>query len=200
MNDDEWEAMLKRVAERQGRSAPPPVTTANFQRLPTIVASQRPQPIDYGLTRDDLNLYGSWESCRLDDGKTIRCIGTRPDDRYKEGRRWFASLRWRGRMQALCGLGWCALVYGGLMIYGGWWVFGLYLLAFGSVCMLPAIIPLMIIERLRKRARPTLEKYWEALHAYDDNKAAAEAAARKAAHDAELRKRSYWTVPRWLRI
>jgi hypothetical protein len=68
MNDDEWEAMLKRVAERQGRSAPSPVTTANFHRLPTIVASERPQPIDYGLTHDDLNLYDNsrtWWWCEL---------------------------------------------------------------------------------------------------------------------------------------
>jgi HJR/Mrr/RecB family endonuclease len=39
---------------------------------------------------------------------------------------------------------------------------------------------------------PALEAYWQALHAYDANKAAAEAAAREAARDAELRKRSYW--------
>ena len=50
----------------------------------------------------------------------------------------------------------------------------------------------MVIKRLRTRASPALKKYWQALHAYDDNKAAAEKAAREAARDAELRKRSYW--------
>jgi Restriction endonuclease len=92
-------------------------------------AALRPQPIDYGLTYDDLNLY-NWPtiwSCRLDDGKVIQCLGTRSDDNYKDGRRWFSVLH-----------------------------------------------------------------YWQALHRYDKEKAAAEAAARAAARDAELRKRSYW--------
>jgi len=55
---------------------------------------ERFQPIDYGLTYDDLNLY-NWPtiwSCRLDDGNVIRCLGTRPDDKYKKGRRWFGVL------------------------------------------------------------------------------------------------------------
>jgi Restriction endonuclease/GYF domain 2 len=159
----------------------------------------RPQPIDYGLTYDDLNLYSDvpwtkvWRS-RLKDGKVITCIGTRPDDTYKQGRRWFASLLcWSGHMEALLGLGFYALLFGAFMIWGKQTrVIGLCLLAFGSVCVLPTIIPGMIITRLRKRASPALEKYWQALHAYDDNKAAAEEAARKAARDAELRKRSYW--------
>ena len=160
----------------------------------------RPQPIDYGLTYDDLNLYSkldffpSW-SCRLKDGKVIPCIGRRPDDTYKQGRRWFASLpRWSERLGCLGLLAFYALLFGAFMIWGKQTrVVGIVLLAVGSVCVLPAIVPGMLITRLRKRASPALEKYWQALHAYDDNKAAAEEAARKAARDAELRKRSYWT-------
>ena len=60
------------------------------------------------------------------------------------------------------------------------------------MCLLYAIVPGIMLKRLRERASPSLEAYWQALHAYDDNKAAAEAAARKAVRDAELRKRSYW--------
>jgi hypothetical protein len=69
---------------------------------------------------------------------------------------------------------------------------GFSLLGVGFVCLLRAIVPGMVIKRLRKRGSPALEKYWQALHAYDHNKAAAEKAAREAARDAELRKRSYW--------
>ena len=56
---------------------------------------ERPQPIDYGLTYDDLNLYSDLRTtwwCRLGDGKPIQCLGTRPDDKYKKGRRWFSLL------------------------------------------------------------------------------------------------------------
>jgi hypothetical protein len=158
----------------------------------------RPQPIDYGLTYDDVNLYNNlrapWD--RPIEGKYINCIGTRPDDTYTQGTRWFASLlRWSGRIEALMILGTYALPLGGIIMFvGKQTVIGLCLLALGSVCLAPTIIATMIITRLRKRGRPTLEKYWEALHAYDNNKAAAEAAARAAARDAELRKRSYWTL------
>ena len=39
---------------------------------------ERPQPIEYGLTFDDLILYNQeWPKtwlCRLDDGKVIQCL------------------------------------------------------------------------------------------------------------------------------
>ena len=69
----------------------------------------------------------------------------------------------------------------------------LSVLGFGLVCLLYAVLPGMVIKQLRKRASPGLEAYWQALHRYDQEKADAEAAARAAARDAELRKRSYWT-------
>ena len=69
---------------------------------------------------------------------------------------------------------------------------GLITLGSGLLCLLCAILPGVAFKRLRKRASPALEAYWQALHKYDEEKAAAEAAACKAARDAELRKRSYW--------
>jgi restriction endonuclease Mrr len=69
---------------------------------------------------------------------------------------------------------------------------GLITLGLGLLCLLCAILPGVAFKRLRKRASPALEAYWQALHKYDEEKAAAEAAACKAARDAELRKRSYW--------
>jgi hypothetical protein len=58
---------------------PPQETEANSY-------SHRPQPVDYDVTYDDLHLYDhiGWD-CPLDDGTVIRCLGTRPDDKYKEG-------------------------------------------------------------------------------------------------------------------
>jgi len=128
---------------------------------------ERPQPIDYGLTYDDLNLYENvraWQAEAEDDKGPKRfptaeqvsasiqremghwvmgTRGTRPDDVYKPGRRWF-----------------------------GFWRF---------------IIP-GLSNRLRQSPSPELQAYWQALDAHDKAKLAAE----KAAHDAELRKRSYW--------
>jgi hypothetical protein len=69
---------------------------------------------------------------------------------------------------------------------------GIVALGLGLVCVFCAIIPGVVIKDLRRRASRSLIAYWQALHAYIDNKAAAEAASRQAARDAELRKRSYW--------
>lgn len=163
---------------------------------------ERPQPVDYGLTHDDLNLYSSWESrnawsCRPDDGKVIRCLGTRDDDKYKEGRRWFCILHyWSERAYTVGGLAFWVLVIGGLIVLNhrssSDSSVGLIVLGFGLACMLCAILPGVVIKDLRKRASPSLIAYWQALRTYDENKAAAEEAARKAARDAELRKHSYW--------
>ena len=70
--------------------------------------------------------------------------------------------------------------------------FALSSLGVGLLCLLCAILPGVALKRLRARASPALEAYWQALHKYDEEKAEAEAAARAAARDAELRKRSYW--------
>ena len=162
-------------------------------------AADRPQPVDYGLTYDDLNLYSTWDSrnawsCRLDDGNVIRCLGTRPDDKYKKGRRWFCVLHpWKALSYTAGGLAFWVLLFGGLMVSGKESrLFGLGVLGFGLACLLCAILPGVLVRRLRARASPRLIAYWQALHRYDNEKAAAEAAARAAARDAELRKRSYW--------
>jgi restriction endonuclease len=171
-------------------------------------AAVRPQPVNYGLTYDDLNLYSSWESlwsCRLDDGKVIRCLGTRDHDEYKEGRRWFCILHyWKVRAHTVGGLAFWLLLIGSLATTSkDSRLGGVVTLGLGLACVLCAILPGVVIKDLRRRASPGLIAYWQALHAYDDNKAAAEAAARQAtrdaeaaarqaARDAELRKRSYW--------
>lgn len=79
---------------------------AESERLAALLKT-RPQPIDYGLTYDDLHLYdtGSWnETLRLDDGSVIQCLGTRPDDKYKEPEPKRAFLhRWRTCVGKLVG-------------------------------------------------------------------------------------------------
>jgi Restriction endonuclease len=134
--------------------------------------------------------------CRLKDGKVITCIGTRPDDEYKKGSRWFGGLlRHKGRYDTAWGAGFWLLIIGGFMVsgkdsrFGGFIVIGVAL-----ACLLYGTLPGVLIKRLRKRASPALEAYWQALHKYDEEKAASEEAARNAARDAELRKRSYWTL------
>jgi hypothetical protein len=178
-----------------------PQHLSNQESLPTsdTQETRRPQPVDYGLTYDDLNLYSTSESryawsCRLDDGKVIRCLGTRNDDRFKKGWRWFRVLHpLYGCADKAGGFAFLLLFIGGVATANKAWPFGPIAIGVGFACLLPAIIPGMIITRLRKRASPALKKYWQALHAYDDSKVAAEQAARQAARDAELRKRSYWT-------
>src|SRR5205823_11001559 len=68
---------------------------------------------------------------------------------------------------------------------------GFILLGFGLACMVCAILPRVLLKQLRTRASSGLEAYWQAVDRYDKEKAAAEEAAREAARDAELRKRSY---------
>ena len=160
-------------------------------------AAQRPLPVDYGLTYDDLNLYdrlGKW--WRLDDGNTIPCVGTRPDDKYKKGRRWFGILRrQQARMESIGGLGFWALFIGVFMTFGKESrQAGLITVGVGGACFLfGLILPGYLIKRAQQRASPALIAYWQAIDRYDREKAAIEEAARKAARDAELRKRSYWT-------
>jgi hypothetical protein len=162
----------------------------------------RPQPIDYGLTHDDLRLYDNlrtWWWCQLPNGQKIQCLGTRSDDKYKERRRWFGRLiptDWRvaeHKAGNAFGLAFWRLLFGSFAAASkDARILGFSLLGVGLVCLVRSIVPGMVIKRLRKRASPALEKYWQALHTYDDNRAAAEKAARAAARDAELRKRSYW--------
>jgi restriction system protein len=167
--------------------------------------AHRPQPVDYGLTHDDLNLYSDLRTCwwcPLDNGKTIQCLRARPDDKYKKGRRWFRLLiprDWRDceRRGYTAGAAafWLAL-FGVLTSVNAKTsedrLIGFSLLGVALACLLYAIIPGILIKQLRRRASLGLRAYWQALQTYDDNKAAAEAAARAAARDAELRKRSYW--------
>lgn len=166
----------------------------------------RPQPIDYGLTYDDLNLYDrNWGQHRLDNGETIPCYGTRWDDTYKEGRRWFGRLsRWNIDASAPIGCAFWIFFYGGAMALSDKTrLTGFIFLGVGLAFVLFGTVPALVIKRIQKgiqeRASPSLKEYWQALHAYDKYRAAAEeaaraaeAAARKAAHDAEMRKRSYW--------
>ena len=179
--------------------APKPPPTAALPSAP----ARRPQPVDYGLKFDDLNLYAwTWGSrtwmCRLDDGNVIRCLGPRDDDEYKKGRRWFCILHpWKARADNAGGFAVMAFLIGGVATANHrsstGLLIGLSLLGFGLLCVLFAIIPGVLLKRLRTDASPALEAYWQALHKYDDGKRAAEKAAREAARDAELRKRSYWT-------
>jgi hypothetical protein len=194
------ESRLSELPRRDPIGQPKPVRAPVPQPVSNTQETPRPQPVDYGLTYDDLNLYSSWESrnawlCRLDDGKVIRCLGTRPDDRYKKGRRWFRVLHpLDACAYKVGGFAFWALLFGVLMTTSGQAsrLVGLILLGFGLACVPFAILPGVVIEDLRKRASPALKKYWQVLHAYDDNKAAAEKANREAARDAELRKHSYW--------
>jgi len=164
----------------------------------------RPQPIEYGLTYDDLHLYDhiNWH-CPLDDGKVIRCLGTRADDKYKEGKRWFnVLLGCRADASKAAALAFWLLLFGSLAIVGAPPI-GIVLLAVGLGILLFAIAPGIVIKNKRRRASAGLKAYWQALQLYDQHKAAAEAAVRQAARDAEvrqrqaardaeLRKRSYW--------
>ena len=175
---------------------PPPIPP---QETEAKAYSARPQPVDYGLTCDDLNLYSTWASrnawsCRLDDGKVVRCFGTRPDDRYKKGRRWFWIVHyWKAQAYTVGGLAFWVLLFGILATTSkDSRLAGVVLLGVALLCLLYAILPSVALKRLRERASPALEAYWRALHKYDEEKAAAEAAAREAARNAELRKRSYW--------
>ena len=173
---------------------------------PTLPRERRPQPIDYGLTKDDLNLYaygGSrkhWD-CKLKDGSVVQCFGPRDDDEYKKGGRWFGWLtptNWivgEGKAAKAGAWAFWLLLFGIPAAFSNdARILGLSLVGVALVCVARAIVPGMVIKRLRKRASPALEKYWQVLNAYDVNKRAAEQAARQAAHDAEMRKRSYWTL------
>lgn len=161
--------------------------------------AHRPQPVDYGLTHDDLNLYSDLRTCwwcPLDNGKTIQCLRARPDDKYKKGRRWFRVLiprDWRDRERRGYTAGaaafWLAL-FGILTSVNAKTsedrLLGFSLLGVALACLLYAIIPGILIKQLRRRAGPGLKAYWQALQAYDDNKVAAETLV--------------LGVPRWLRI
>jgi restriction system protein len=125
----------------------------------------------------------------------IRWFGTRHGDEYKKGSQWFGGLlRRKERYDTVAKwsvwilfLGILAAPVGGLIIAG----VGLAGLVYGAT-------PDALLDQLRRRASPGLRSYWQALNNYDDDKRAAEAAVRQAAHkaaqEAELRKRSYWTV------
>jgi len=138
-----------------------------------------PQPIDYGLTRDDVNLHTGQRLYRLDDNVT-----------YKEGRRWF------GRVTACFPDGanafaWAfyLLLFGGLMTSGkDSRKVGVILLGLGLVCVVCAIVPGAVIAYQRKHPCPGLPLFEEALrrhHLY-------QIAAYEAEQEQQKLKRSYW--------
>jgi hypothetical protein len=109
-------------------------------------------------------------------GKVIRWFGTRHGDEYKKGSQWFGGLlRRKERYDTVAKwsvwilyLGILAAPIGGLIIAG----VGLAGLVFGAT-------PDAVLDQLRRRASPGLRSYWQALNKYDDDKRAAEAAARR---------------------
>lgn len=188
-----------RTVHQEASSYDVPTNSHEKALLKTTQHAHRPQPVDYGLTYDDLNLYsnldgGSIWRRRLDKGKVINCLGTRSDDKYKKGRRWFGRLiAHRRRYDNAFAAGFCLLFLGALATISrdsrpG----GIIFLGLGLACLLYGIVPGVVIKNLRTRASSGLIAYWQALHAYDDNKTAAKGAARAAARETERRKRSYW--------
>src|SRR5690242_15941499 len=96
----ELEVQRRRVDKRTPSDSPPPRVTPEKEVPPNNPSlctpapeapldgksSERPQPIDFGLTCDDLNLYDeviNWW-VRLKDGGTIQCLAARPDDKYRK--------------------------------------------------------------------------------------------------------------------
>lgn len=181
---------------------PPPIPP---QETEAKAHSDRPQPVDYGLTCDDLILYSTWASrnawsCRLDDGKVVRCFGTRPDDRYKKGRRWFWILHdWKVQAYTVGGLAFWVLLFGILATTSkDSRLAGVVLLGVALLCLLYAILPSVALKRLRERASPALEAYWRALHKYDEEKAAAESRCTRSCPQRRTAQTLLLGVPRWL--
>jgi hypothetical protein len=137
---------------------PPPLPRASLTVAEHPI-KERPQPIDYGLTYDDVNLYNHWEWCRLDGGKVIQCIGTRPDDRYREGRQWFGVLRLPPSVSyTVGGFAFWQLLFGILAVRGpGGAAVGLGPLGIGLARLVCSILPgiLMMGKELFKAATLT---------------------------------------------
>src|SRR5262249_2057289 len=89
--------------EREASSYDSPTDSEQKATLKLTEHAQRPHPIDYGLTRDDLNLYSDSRTIRwfkVVNGETVQCLGPRIGEGYKKGRRWFAFFiprDWRDR-------------------------------------------------------------------------------------------------------
>ncbi|HEY1576491.1 MAG TPA: restriction endonuclease [Terracidiphilus sp.] len=140
-----------------------------------------PQPIDYGLTRDDLNLDTEGRIYRLPDGV-----------RYKEGRRWWGRFLARGERgyKAFAAAFWL-LLFGILAATGkgddsrSW---AIVLLGLGSVCLLYAIVPGMLIAYQRRKTNPNVLAFNKALQLHRLH----EIAAHEAAQEQLKLKRSYW--------
>jgi len=140
-----------------------------------------PQPVDYGLTRDDLDLDTERRGYRV------------PDElRYKEGRRWWGRFLARGkRGYKAFGAAFWLLVFGVLAATGKgnenrtW---AIILLGLGSACLLYAIVPAAVIGYQRKKANPGILAFNQALHLHRLH----EIAAHEAAQEQLKLKRSYW--------
>ena len=141
-----------------------------------------PQPVDYGLTRDDLDLDTEGRIYRL------------PDElRYKAGRRWFGRFLARGERgyKAFAAAFWL-LLFGTLAATGKgndsrpW---AIVLLGSGLACLLYAIVPGALIAYQRKKTNPNVLKFNHALQLHHLH----EIAAHEAAQEQQKLKRSYWT-------
>jgi hypothetical protein len=146
-----------------------------------------------------LDLYygkgGSGWRCKLSNAEEIvPCYGRRKFDKYKNGKRWFRILPWlkdKGNNLAALAV-WALIISICMMLNKDQRLNGVITFGVGSLIIFCGLLPAILHRRLREKASHALESYWQALHAYDKAKAEAEAAARAAARDAELRKRSYW--------
>jgi hypothetical protein len=161
----------------------------------------RPQPVDYGLTFDDLDLYygkgGSGWRCKLSNGEgLVPCYGRRETDKYKNGKRWFRILPWlKDKGNNLAALAVWALIISILMMLNkDQRLNGVITFGVGSLITFCGLLPGVVHRRLREKASPALESYWQALDKHLTQKAAVAEAAEKAKRDADLRRRSYWTI------
>jgi hypothetical protein len=178
--------------------------------LKTSDYAEVPQPVDFGLTYYDLHnrVLGRWADLE------------KPNDglKYKEQDKW---LNFLGSWPFLLSTWFLVYVciFAGLAVSnpnipGGWsWSNPRAIAGFFLGMAVPGFFPgfavaipihlavSAIAKAITKRVRPSpsirLEEYRQAVHGHElyvACKAAAEEAARKAAHDAEMRKRSYWTL------
>jgi hypothetical protein len=148
-------------------SAPQHPSTQVQQPTSDRQDAERPQPIDYGLD-ETLNLY--WGSSA---------------DHYWQAR----HAAWPRWCYNIAGLAVWAVLIGGLSMTNKDTRFeGFIIIGVALACLPFGMLPSFVFNRLRERARPAREAYGQALQEYIKQ----EMAAREAAHEADLLKRSYW--------
>jgi restriction system protein len=143
--------------------------------------AQYPEPVDYGLSHDDLTLHNVFP--------------LHPDERrYKEGERWwgrFLARGERGYKAAAAGAAFWLLLIGTLAATGKGnenRTMAIILLGLGSACVLYAIVPSAVIGYQRRKTNPGVVAFNEALRLHR----LYEIAAYDAAQEQLKRKRSYW--------